>query len=55
MRAFSLSILAAVVLAVGFHFGLNAIQESSADAYATSATRLDQQESVDLYGRGEID
>jgi hypothetical protein len=55
MRAFALSVLTALVLAVGFHLSLNTVQESSADAYATSAARLDHQESVDFYGRGEID
>ena len=51
MRVFFLSLLALVVLAVGFHYGLNAVQKSSADAYATSSTRLDRQEAVDFYGR----
>jgi hypothetical protein len=52
MRAFLLSLLTVVILAVGFYFSLNAAQKSSADAYATSGVRLDQ-ESVDFYGRGE--
>jgi hypothetical protein len=51
MRAFLLSVLTLVVLAVGFHYVLNAVQVSTANAYATSATRLDQQEAVDFYGR----
>ena len=51
MRVFLLSLLTLVILAVGFHYGLNAVQVSTADAYATSSTRLDQQEAVDIYGR----
>ena len=51
MRVFSISVIAAVLLAVGFWFGLSGIQESSADAYATSGVRLDQQEAVNIYGR----
>jgi hypothetical protein len=51
MRAFLLSLVVLVILAVGFHYGLNAVQESTADAYATQSTRLDQQEAVDFYGR----
>jgi hypothetical protein len=51
MRVFLLSLLTLVVLAVGFHYGLNAVQVSTADAFATSSTRLDQQEAVDFYGR----
>jgi hypothetical protein len=51
MRAFLLSLLVLVVLAVGFHYALTAVQVSTADAYATSSTRLDQQEAVDFYGR----
>ena len=51
MRVFLLSLFTLVILAVGFHYGLNAVQVSTADAYATSSTRLDQQEAVDFYGR----
>jgi hypothetical protein len=51
MRVFLIAVAAAVVLAAGAHFTLNAVQESSADAYATSGARLDQQESVNFYGR----
>ena len=51
MRVFLLSLLTLVVLAVGFHYGLNAVQVSTADAFATSSTRLDLQEAVDFYGR----
>jgi hypothetical protein len=51
MRAFLVSLLALVVLGFAFYYGLDAVQQSSADAYATSATRLDQQEAVDFYGR----
>jgi hypothetical protein len=51
MRAFLLSLLVLVILGVGFYYGLNAVQVSTADAYATSSTRLDQQEAVDFYGR----
>ena len=41
MRVFIVAVTAAIVLAAGAHFALNAVQESSADAYATSAARLD--------------
>jgi len=51
MRVFALSVLAAVLLGTAAWFGLGAIQESSADAFATSSTRLDRQEAVDFYGR----
>jgi hypothetical protein len=51
MRVFFISALAAVVLAVTFSAILGTFQESSADAFATSSTRLDQQEAVNLLGR----
>ena len=51
MRVFIASVFALVILAVGFHYALNTVQVSTADAYATSGTRLDQQEAVDFYGR----
>ena len=51
MRVFLISALAAVVLAVAFSATLGIFQESSADAFATSSTRLDQQEAVNLLGR----
>lgn len=51
MRVFLIAVAAAVVLAAGAYVTLNAVQESSADAYATSGARLDQQESVNDYGR----
>jgi hypothetical protein len=51
MRVFTLSVIAALLLGTAAWFGLGALQESSADAFATSSTRLDQQEAVDFYGR----
>jgi hypothetical protein len=51
MRAFLLSVLTLVILAIGSHYVLNAVQVSTADAYATSSTRLDQNEAVDFYAR----
>jgi hypothetical protein len=51
MRVFIASLFALIILAVAFHYGLNSVQVSTADAYATSSTRLDQQEAVDFYGR----
>jgi hypothetical protein len=51
MRVFILAAAAAVVIAVVAQFGLSAIQKSSAQAYATSAARLDYQERVNNYGR----
>jgi hypothetical protein len=51
MRVFVFAATAATVIAVVAHFSLNAIQKSSAQAYSTSATRLDQQERVNNYGR----
>jgi hypothetical protein len=51
MRVFTLSVIAALLLGAAAWLGLGALQESSADAFATSSTRLDQQETVDFYGR----
>jgi hypothetical protein len=51
MRVFALSVLAAVVLGTAAWSGLGAIQQSSADAFASSATRLDPQEVVNIFGR----
>jgi hypothetical protein len=51
MRAFSMAVFAVVVLAVTAAIGLSFIQKSSAQAYATEAARLDQNESVNIYGR----
>ncbi len=51
MRVFILSVLAALLLGTAGWFGLGAIQESSADAFATNSTRLDQQETVNIFGR----
>jgi hypothetical protein len=51
MKVFALGIVVAVALAVGAAIGLSFIQETVAQAYSTSADRLDQQESVNFYGR----
>ena len=51
MRALAIGIVVAIALAVGAEFGLSFIQETVAQAYSTGAARLDQQESVNDYGR----
>jgi hypothetical protein len=51
MRAFIFAAVAAVVIATAAHFGLDAVQQSSALAYSTGGARLDSQESVNNYGR----
>ena len=51
MRALAFGVGLAVVLAIGTGIGLSFIQETVAQAYGTGATRLDQQESVNNYGR----
>ncbi len=51
MKAFGVAIVVAVALAVGAAIGLSFVQETVALAYSTGAARLDQQESVNLYGR----
>ena len=51
MRVFIVSVAAAVVIAVVAQLSLSAVQKSSAQAYATGAARLDQQEIVNNYGR----
>lgn len=51
MRIFLLSALVAIILAVGWAYGLNAFQDSIANAYIGSSVRLDQQERVNTYGR----
>jgi hypothetical protein len=51
MRAFIFAAVAAVVIAAVAHFGLDAMQKSAAQANTTGGTRLDQQESVNFYGR----
>ena len=43
MQVFAFSVIAAVLLAVAFWFGLSGIQESTADALSTSGVRLDHQ------------
>jgi hypothetical protein len=51
MRVFSMAVFAVVALAIAAAIGLSFIQKSSAQAYATEGARLDQNESVNLYGR----
>ena len=51
MRVFIVAVTAAAAIAVVAHFSLDAVQKSSAQAYSTNGARLDQQESVNLYGR----
>ena len=51
MKAFGIGVAVAIVLAIGAAIALNFIQETVAQAYSTGAARLDQQESVNDYGR----
>jgi hypothetical protein len=51
MRVFILAAAAAIIIAIAARPGLDAIQKSSAQAYSTSAARLDSQETVNNYGR----
>jgi len=41
MRAFVAAVLVAVVLAVGAHFGLQAVEAGSADVFSSPNVRLD--------------
>src|ERR1700730_10539549 len=51
MKAFGIGVAVAIVLPIGAAIALNFIQETVAQAYSTEATRLDQQENVNDYGR----
>ena len=51
MRAFGAGIVIAIALSVSAATGLSFVQETVAQAYSTGEARLDQQESVNLYGR----
>ncbi len=51
MKAFIVAAVVAVALATGVGFTLADLNESSADAFATSAARLNQLEAVNNYGR----
>jgi hypothetical protein len=51
MKVFGVAIFIAITLAVGAVLGLSFLQETVAQAFSTSAVRLDQQESVNSYGR----
>jgi hypothetical protein len=51
MKAFGAGIVVAIALSVSAATGLSFIQETVAQAYSTGAARLDQQESVNLFGR----
>ena len=51
MIAFGVGIVVAIALAIGAAIGLSFVQETVAQAYSTGADRLDQQESVNFYGR----
>jgi hypothetical protein len=51
MRALINGVVVAVALAVGASTGLSFIQETVAQAYSHGSARLDQQESVNDYGR----
>jgi hypothetical protein len=51
MRILGIGIFVAIALAAAFAGGLTFIQKDVAQAYSTSADRLDYQESVNLYGR----
>ncbi len=51
MRIFLLSVLVAVILAVGWAIGLNSVQQSIAGAYVGDSVRFNQEERVTAYGR----
>jgi hypothetical protein len=51
MKAFGAGIIVAIALSVGAATGLSFVQKTVAQAYSTGADRLDQQESVNLFGR----
>ena len=51
MRVFAIAVAAALVFAAATPLILNLVQKTSAQAYTTNAVRLDQQESVNDYGR----
>jgi Na+(H+)/acetate symporter ActP len=51
MRAFGIAIALAVVLATVAGFGLNAFQETSAQAYRSGETSFNHEEAVNNYGR----
>ena len=51
MKVFGVAIVGAIALAVAAAIGLSFVQKTVAQAYSTGADRLDQQESVDFYGR----
>jgi len=51
MKVFAVAIAVAITLAVIGAMGLSFVQETVAQAYSTSADRLDQSESVNFYGR----
>jgi hypothetical protein len=51
MKAFTVGIVVAAMIALGAAIGLSFIQKTSAEAYSSGAVRLDQQESVNFYGR----
>ena len=51
MKAFGAGIVVAMALSACAVIGLSFVQETVAQAYSTGETRLDQQESVNLYGR----
>ena len=51
MKVFGVGIIVAIALSATAAIGLGFVQETVAHAYSTGAARLDQQESVNLYGR----
>lgn len=54
MKAFGIAITVAIALAAVGAISLSFVQETVAQAYSTGADRLDQQESVNFYGRQAI-
>ena len=51
MRTFGIGVIVAIALAVGAALCLTFIQQTVAKEYSTGAARLDQQETVNDYGR----
>jgi hypothetical protein len=54
MKTVGIAIVVAIALATVAVIGLNFVQETVAQAYSTSAARLDHQEAVNSIGRQAI-
>ena len=54
MKIFVLGVIVTIGVAVGAAFALTFVQQTSAQAYSAGSARLDQQESVNFYGRDSV-